>query len=1179
MKKVVLLICVIVELFAYSLVVNDKSDANKLKKAGMNCVLDKNNNYYRCATSNDIAQLKRIQQYIAKTYKINAFIAQDSDTANMVDVKKITSPLKKRSNKKLKTTDIKKTGWCLQISSSTSKNSILRIFKKYRDYPLARVEKIGGYYVLRIGEGSYSDIISLKDEINKGIVRKCDYIPQRIVISNVESNSLDNKPALKITQAKSIEKKIINKVSDQNGSKGDDQGVLISRMYKALNAGDLITAKNIAGGLIDTNPQDAYNVLGIVSMKMGKWDKACEYLKKTSNKKLADTACYTYNLKAGYSYLQKNPSVALEFFQNAQTYKNNKDVLLGMGYAYLNMNQLSKALEIFQSLYEKYPNDKAVIGGYIAALYNAKDYNKLEELKRKLPADYASLFKKYDTYIALNKVNELLKKKKYMQAESILLDLYKKNPDNVNVLLTLGNLYFQTNQLDKAENFYNNVLLINSDNIYALQGLRGIAAKRGDFKKALEYSDKLRALGIDVDDTKIKSLYYLRLARESMKAKDCQNAYKYATLAKKEDETLAEAYMILGDYYTFCQKDKRRAFLNYEKGYQYAKNNFDMKLKFLYSLLHYDMFTQIKIVLETIDPSKLTPVQKEDLRKFYSALYVKFASYKFKNKEYKTAIKVCEEGLKYDSANPALYEIAGWSCFRLKNYKCAKDYFQKSVALSNSEKTKYALALAYLNLGEKEKAVKILDSIASTKDPDLRVKIADAYVSLGEVSKAERLLKSIRIKTRSVQPQYTPQDVPVPIIKKQDNGEFFPDVLDSKANDLFYKKTVLMSINDLKPVYVKNKYTSKLKEEYQELQEKILLSKSNYLNNVEVGLNLRTKSGTTGLGQLSDLLFYFKGDYFLGTKKKIYAKLGFLNLSSGNVENYAQVGASGGYFIDDWLTDYTGFMPKIGFSYSGEKIFNIELGTTPIGDNPISYAYVGRLAVGARKKSEKYLLTFSRSAVKDSILSYVGNNDPYSDRSWGRVLDNEVKFEYEKTLDKNDSMFYVAFSIGYLDGENVNENEKYEINLFPLKYWGNNILDYDYLGLFSMVQIYKHNENSFLYYRGGYFSPKSFFLFAPRYEGYAFDDEKQLGVKAFIMGGPLFYDEDNAQMSLALEAGIYAKYILSDSIVLKGGADLRRSGDYTDVYVNFALQYYFGKKLYITKSELNHNMKEMLRTW
>ena len=1162
MKKVLIFILMISEIFAYSLVVNNKLDANKLKKAGMNCVFDKNNNYYRCVTSDDIAQLKRIQQYIAKTYKITTFIAQDSgNSAIRFNSENLISKPKSRKTKNIISKEVT-SGWCLQVSSSTSKDGILKMFKEYSSYPLARVEKIDGYYVLRIGEGSYSEIKSLKSEIKKGLIRRCDYIPQRVVVSSDK----------KVKSAQSVEKTIVNKVSDT-------KNVSVAKMYDALNSGDLISAKRMALLLLKTHPQDAYNVLGIVAMKMGKWDKACNYLSKTSNKDLRNTACYTYNLKSGYAYLQKDPSLALRFFKNAKNYKTDKDVMLGIGYAYLNMKQIPKALEIFESLYNKYPNDKTVIEGYIAALYNAKDYKTLERLKSKLPPSYAPLFSKYDTYIALKEVNKLLKEKKYMQAETILLDLYKKNPDDVNVLLSLGNLYFQTNQLDKAENFYNNVLLINPDNIYAIQGLRGIAIKRGNFKLALEYSKKLRALGIDVDDSKIKSLYYMQLAREAIKSKDCQNAYKYASLAKETNSSLADAYMILGDYYTVCKQDKRRAFLNYEKGYQYAKDNFEIKLKFLYSLLHYDMFAQIKIVLETINPSKLTPMQKEELRKFYSALYVKYASYKFKNKEYKTAIKVCEEGLKYDSANPALYEIAGWSCFRLKNYKCAKEYFQKAVALSNSEKTKYALALAYINLGQKDKAIKILDEIASTKDANLRVKIADTYVSLGEVSKAEKLLKSIKIKPQA-KPSIDTPTLPAPIIKRPDSGGFFPDVLDNRTSNVSYTKTTLMSIKDLKPVYVKKKYTPKLESEYEKLKEKILLSKSNYLNNIEFGLNLRSKTGTSGLGQLTDFLLYLKGNYFIDTTKKLYLKLGFINLASGNLSDYSKVGSGGGVITnDDWVTDYTGFLPKIGFLYSSDRIFNIELGTTPMGDSSISSAFTGKIAFGVKKNKKKFMLTFSRSAVKDSILSYVGNNDPYSDKVWGRVLDNEAKFEYEKTLDKNDSMFYLSFSIGYLNGVNVTQNEKYEINLFPLKYAGDSVLDYDYIGLFSMLQIFKHNENNFYYYNGGYFSPKYFFLFAPRYEGYAFYNERKLGIKAFVMGGPLFYNEDSAQMSLALEAGVYAKYILSDSLVLKGGADLRRSSDYTDVYVNCALEYYFGKKMYITKKELNNNMKEMLRTW
>ncbi|WP_456480548.1 tetratricopeptide repeat protein, partial [Nautilia sp.] len=646
MKKMLLIGIMFLEvLFSYTLIVTQKSDADKLKTVGIKCVYDSVNQNYRCVKSADLLQLKRIKNYMKKEYGIDSYIAQDnyvknrntlSETGNIKNVQTDNMNVSKETvinDVPIQTADIPRSGYCIQVASSPFKKGMLKLFAKYADKPLARVEKIGSNYVLRIGESrNYRDIKKLYRQINRGFIRKCDYIPKRIIKSGAA------------VAAEPVSDTVVIDTLIPKKSK-----VSVNEMYDALNSGDLIKAKKMAEKLKYTKyANDAYNVLGIVAMKMGKWDEACRYFYKTRNKKLLNTACYTDNLKKGYSVLQRNPKLSLNYFYKAKKYKNTKDIEVGIGYAYLNMKDYKKAEMIFQNLYSRYPEDKDVIKGYAIALYNLKKYDKLKSLGSRLPPKYAKELEKYDVYMDLDRANALIKEQKYDEAENILLNLYNKKPDNISVLLTLGNLYLQKDEPDKAENFFKNVLIINPDNIYALNGLKAVALKRGNYKKALEYVNRLKQLGVNEDDSEIKSMYYMQLAREALKNKNCDEAGKDINVLMNYVQKSADFYMILGDYYSVCKKDSRKAFLNYEKGYQLAKDNFDVKLKFLYSLLNYDMFTQIKIVLGTIDTDNLTPKQKKELRDFYKALYVKYASYKFNNKEYKTAIRVAQYGLNYD---------------------------------------------------------------------------------------------------------------------------------------------------------------------------------------------------------------------------------------------------------------------------------------------------------------------------------------------------------------------------------------------------------------------------------------------------------------------------------------------------------------------------------------------------
>jgi len=187
---------------AYYLAVKDKRSAEILNALGVECK-PKNGGYF-CVESEDKWQLLRIKYYIKNNLDIDAYILEQNQTlpkeANDEEITKPKPEVKKAEIKKRekvakektkkaevkKNVSIPKKGYCVQVVSSNSKDSLLNEFEKLKSYPASRLEKIGRYYVIRVGQSrSSKSLKSLLEKIRtdypNAFVRKCDYILRRMI--------------------------------------------------------------------------------------------------------------------------------------------------------------------------------------------------------------------------------------------------------------------------------------------------------------------------------------------------------------------------------------------------------------------------------------------------------------------------------------------------------------------------------------------------------------------------------------------------------------------------------------------------------------------------------------------------------------------------------------------------------------------------------------------------------------------------------------------------------------------------------------------------------------------------------------------------------------------------------------------------------------------------------------
>lgn len=193
--------------------------------------------------------------------------------------------------------------------------------------------------------------------------------------------------------------------------------------------------------------------------------------------------------------------------------------------------------------------------------------------------------------------------------------------------------------------------------------------------------------------------------------------------------------------------------------------------------------------------------------------------------------------------------------------------------------------------------------------------------------------------------------------------------------------------------------------------------------------------------------------------------------------------------------------------------YRADIGTTPLGQDL-------NTVVGGVKWSPKLtdylslILTAERRAVKDSLLSYVGLEDRYSGKTWGRVTKNGGSLQL--SYDDGDAGFYAGGGGYSYIGENVASNTSVNAGagVYIRPYHDN----YRQLqtGLSLGWMNYSKDLSYFSYGQGGYFSPQNYISIAfPVEYSQSFDSWKvklggSLGYQSYSQDGSDYYPTNKA---------------------------------------------------------------------
>jgi hypothetical protein len=274
----------------------------------------------------------------------------------------------------------------------------------------------------------------------------------------------------------------------------------------------------------------------------------------------------------------------------------------------------------------------------------------------------------------------------------------------------------------------------------------------------------------------------------------------------------------------------------------------------------------------------------------------------------------------------------------------------------------------------------------------------------------------------------------------------------------------------------------------------------------------------------------------------------------------------------DWLA---------GFTQETESLlWHVDVSTTPLGGSVSPLPLFNLRLEGMDWKIGVY-----QRAVTESILSWVGQKDPWSDKEWGRVVRTGIGGE--KTFEINRQWWWSA-SVGYsyFYGKNTEDNHSVSLSMSTGRSDEWNMFKRSF-GLFVSGEGFSRNSNFYTYGHGGYYSPSIFIVTGPFFRltsrpceefwvdmsfagGYSFrktDDAsayKKMDYEGIGYNSSPAWQEYNkdykgdSENQFTVDAQISGMYHIGGSWFAGGRMGVNNSSDFTEVTTGVFLRYRFG---------------------
>lgn len=360
------------------------------------------------------------------------------------------------------------------------------------------------------------------------------------------------------------------------------------------------------------------------------------------------------------------------------------------------------------------------------------------------------------------------------------------------------------------------------------------------------------------------------------------------------------------------------------------------------------------------------------------------------------------------------------------------------------------------------------------------------------------------------------------------------------------------------------------------LQEQLDSIDAQLSSNIGGNVYGRSRSGTSGLDQVSLVGTQIEGSVALSSSTRMTARLTPIGIDAGALSaTDAKLFGTGPIYGGQarGSDSETGLGFTLGVSSTN---FGAMLGVSPLGFTESSL--IGQLNLHPEGSPVGFSLF--RESVTDSVLSFAGATDPQTGQSWGGVFRNGVGVNFG--TGSQDTNIFGSLKLAYLNGTHVQNNTQVEGNFgadWSVFERENNHIN---VGVNVLSMFYAHDSSHFTLGQGGYFSPSYYVRPAVtmKWSGLAADRlgysvQGFMGWQAYQRDSSPYFPEDsnlqaaagNPYFASSNESGVgyglklNLGYAITRKLTMGGFLSTDNSQGYSDMAAGLQLKYWFAPQV------------------
>ncbi len=327
------------------------------------------------------------------------------------------------------------------------------------------------------------------------------------------------------------------------------------------------------------------------------------------------------------------------------------------------------------------------------------------------------------------KGTQLLKARKYSEAEDVLLAACEIDPENPYILVGLGDLYREQKKFDRAISHYEKLLRVEADNVFALRGI-------GDAHRGLNLHEEAIVYWKHYLECNPKDLQVMtRVGDSYKKLKNIKKSEEYYLKALNVDPDDRYALLGIGTLYYKSERD--------EKALKYLEHLLSIDNHYVAVLTMVGNIYRRRQEFDRAIAAYMKATEYEPGNTF--ALYGLGDCYRWKQ-DFDQVINWWGKILEKEPKNQVMHSRVGDAMLNTGRFDQAMKHYEKSLAIRFDPYALMGMSKIYRSRNEFDQAMDCCARILSElpEHERARTELAEVCRAIGEPERAEVILRELR---------------------------------------------------------------------------------------------------------------------------------------------------------------------------------------------------------------------------------------------------------------------------------------------------------------------------------------------------------------------------------------------------------------------------------------------------